>query len=140
MYAPLTPSSIFSDSFRVSSKLFTWWKWISFNKTYKGRGRGADVPLLKTNAGTRPKRELQHRILDWCLILWCLLRNCEEKEVPPILFAISRSIIPTLKTFATNLFFSSQNYLTLAALNSEHCIGWIVKYLSNDGLKWFKNV
>ena len=36
---------------------------------------------IKTNAGTQPKHELQQWALVWQLLLWCLLRNCEEMVV-----------------------------------------------------------
>ena len=62
------------------------------NNHYMLKRGNSDVPLFRTNAGTRPKKELQ----QWNLSLWwCTIRNCEETAVetpPPLKTAICRRI------------------------------------------------
>ena len=51
------------------------------------------------------KRKKQHCTLVWQMLLWCLLRNCEESAAK-----LQPCAAEIFESFKTNLFFSHKNY------------------------------
>ena len=85
----------------------------------------------KTNAGTQPKNELQQGDSVWQLLLWCLLRNCEETAAKPPL--------PPKTAIYRRIFLQFLAELCISELFTLNSFGWLVRYLKYQMQKCWSN-